>query len=186
MLLSEAVEEIQEKAPNYLSMESIIRKISQVRNRLIRTYGQAVVPMQMDLLQGVPNYPWRYPAGSIVSVLVNGVKWPYAQLNSLAKAKYYFLLDGSIGISQAPEESVTQGLTILYNKALVPLTVNDLNSEVGFDMDYDALVVYGALKDMTTGSEAAEYAAKYNDMLTDYLRASTSPEAHTIVPGVEW
>lgn len=182
MLLSEAVEEIQEKAPNFLSMQSIIRKVSNVRNQLVRIYGKEVVPMRMDLLAGVPVYPWTLPAGSIVNVLVNGVTYPFAQLNSPSRAKYYYLMAGSIGLHPAPTESDQQGLTILYNKTLVPLTINDLNAEIGFDMDFDMLVVYGVLKDMNAGNE---FAIKYTDMLNDYLRASTSPEAYQI-PEVTW
>lgn len=185
MLLSEAVEEIQEKVPNALSIQSIIRKISATRNRLLRIYGKEVVPMQMDLLEGVPVYPWLLPTGSIVNVLVNGVKWPYAHLNTLGASRYYYFLANSIGLHPAPTETVSQGLTILFNKSLAPLGVNDLNAEVGFDQDYDGLVVYGALKEMTTGAAAAEYTSKYNDMLNDYLRINTDPEAYQITE-VSW
>lgn len=186
MLLVEAVEEIQEKSTNFLSMESIIRKISGVRNRLLRMYGNEVMPVQMDLLSGIPNYPWALPHGSIVSVLVNGVKWPFAQFNQMAGSRYYYFMAGSIGLHPAPEEDVPGGLTILINKTLVPLSVNDLNAEVGFDMDYDMLVVYGVLKDIEIGSAAAEYAVKFDLMLNDYLRANTVPEAHQIIPEVDW
>lgn len=186
MLLVEAVEEIQEKSTNFLSMESIIRKISGVRNRLLRMYGNEVMPVQMDLLKGIPNYPWALPHGSIVSVLVNGVQWPYAQLNQMGGSRYYYFIAGSIGLFPTPVEDVPRGLTILINKTLVPLTVNDLNADVGFDMDYDMLVVYGVLKDIESGSAAAEFSAKYDLMLNDYLRVNTTPEAHQIMPEVSW
>lgn len=185
MLLSEAIEEIQEKAPNYLSIESIIRKINTVRNQLIRIYGTEIVPMQMDLLEGVPTYPWKLPQGSISHVLVNGSEYPLSQLNALTKSRYYYFLSEMIGIYPEPSETVEKGITILYNRIKAPLTVNALDAEIGFDMDYDMLIVYGVLKDMTSGSASAEYAVKYNDTLNDYLRASTSPEAYQI-PEVRW
>lgn len=185
MLLNELIEEIQEKAPNYLSLQSIIRKINSERGQLLRLYGTDVVPMQMDLLAGQGVYPWPYPAGSIQHVLVSGVAYPMGQLNSLSKAKYYYFLAGSIGIYPVPEVTETQGLTILYKKSLVPLSLNDLDADVGFDPDYDMLIAYGVLKDITNGSTSVEYTAKYGAMLDDYLRASTSPEAYQI-PEVRW
>lgn len=188
MLLIEAVEEIQEKSTNYLSMESIVRKVNSARNQLIRQYGQEIVPYQMDLLEGIGSYPWSLPQGSIHTVLVDGVKWPFAQANQMVGSRYYYFIAGSIGLYPVPTENVERGLTILYNKTLAPLTVNDLNAELGFDMDYDMLIVYGVLKDMTIGSESAEYSIKYESMLNDYLRATSNatPEAHTIITGVEW
>ncbi len=185
MLLNDLVEEIQEKAPNFLSMTSIIRKINTVRGQLLRMYGTDVVPLQMDLLTGQALYPWPYPAGSITNVLVNEVSYPMGQLNALTKARYYYLMSGAIGLYPVPEGDVPQGLTVLYKKSMAPLGLGDLDADVGFDQDYDMLIAYGALKDITNGNAAVEYAAKYGAMLDDYLRASTSPEAYQI-PEVRW
>lgn len=185
MLLSEAVEEILEKAPNYLSMPSLIRKINTVRNQLLRTYGKEVVPYRMDINAGSAEYPWPLPPGSIAYVLVDGHKWPMGQLNAASPSHYYYLLAGTIGLYPVPQEAILQGLTIFYKKTLVPLSVGDLNAEVGLDPDYDNLVVYGVLKDITSGAQAAEYAARYEAALNDYLRTATSPEAYQIQLG-EW
>lgn len=183
MLLIEAIEEIQEKSDNFLSIQSIIRKISTVRNQLLRKYGSDTVAMQFDLLKGIGQYPYLLPKDSIQTVLVEGVKVPYRQHNQMGGSRYYYFMANSICLYPVPSEDVLQGLTVLYRKTLVPLNENDLDAEVNFDMDYDMLVVYGALKDMTTGNLAAEYTVKYETLLSDYLQATANsePEMHQIV-----
>ena len=186
MLLKEAIEEIQEKAPNFLSMTSLIRKINTARGQRLRNYGTDVVPMTMDLIEDKSTYPWPYPAGSIQHVLVNGAKYTLGQLNSLTKRSlYYYLLAGTIGLFPTPTEDTVQGLMVMYKKSMAPLSLNDMDAEVGFDPDYDMLVVYSVLKDITNGGLSVEYTAKYSAMLDEYLGAQTSPEAYQI-PEVEW
>jgi hypothetical protein len=186
LLLQAAVEEIIEKAPNAgLSIPSIIRKIEGVRNRLLRTYGQEIAPYWMDLNAGEAEYPLLFPAGSLDSVLINGSRYPWAQMNSRGYSRYYYTYSGVIGLVPTPQEDITQGLTLFYKKTMVPLTVNDLNGEVGFDPDYDWLVVYGALIDITRGGDAAEFKAKYDELLDNYLRTPTTPEP-TQIQVVEW
>jgi hypothetical protein len=180
MKLIEAVEEVQEKSSNNLSMQSIIRKINMSRDQLLRRYGRETEVHRMDLLADQPLYPWALPPGSIKSVLVNGVSYPFAYLNDRAKARYYYFLNGSIGIYPAPQETVTEGLTVFYDKTLVPLTVDALEQEIGFDRDYDMLVVYGALKTIETGNSGHYYTNKYNELLDDYLAVNTEPEHYQI------
>lgn len=83
MIVSEVVEEITEKLnwanPNYgLSMNSILRKITQVRDDLIRNYGPAQrqsepILTQYDLLQGQSEYPLPCPPGNVIDVDVKGL-----------------------------------------------------------------------------------------------------------------
>jgi hypothetical protein len=185
MLLSEAVDEVLEKSPAKFPMQSIIRKIDQVRNRLLRMYGKDIVPYRFDLLEGQAEYPWPLPMGAITNVLVQGVKYDFGQLNAYGRSRYYYFLNSSIGIYPTPAETIPEGVTVFYKRTLAPLTVNDLNGEVGFDTDYDMLVVYGALKDIAKGNEAAEYSSKYDDLLSDFLRAGTTPEPYQIQVG-DW
>lgn len=63
MLLSEAVEEILEKAPNHLSMQSIIRKINISRDQLLRRFGRETDVYQINLIEGESMYPWALPKG---------------------------------------------------------------------------------------------------------------------------
>lgn len=177
MLLIEAVEEIQEKSSNHLSMESIIRKINMSRDQLLRRFGRETEIHRMDILEGEPQYPWEIPMGSIKSVLVNGKNYPFSYLNDFTRSYYYYFLSGTIGIYPTPQESVKEGLTVFYDKTLAPLTVDSLEQEIGFDRDYDMLVVYGALKTIDTGSL---YTLKYNELLDDYLANNTEPEPYQI------
>lgn len=79
-----------------------------------------------------------------------------------------------------PTECVIGGMTIFYDKTLSPLTVEDLDQEIGFDRDYDMLVVYGALKTMEISNASMYYSNLYNQLLDDYLAVNTEPEHYQI------
>jgi hypothetical protein len=185
MKLIEAVEEVQEKSSNNLSMQSIIRKINMSRDQLLRRFGRETEVHHLDLLANEPLYPWLLPQGSIKSVLINGAAYPFAYLNDRAKGRYYYFLNGSIGIYPTPEDTIVEGITVFYDKTLAPLTVDALEQDIGFDRDYDMLVVYGALKTIETGNSGHYYANKYNELLDDYLAVNTEPEHYQIRLG-EW
>lgn len=180
MLLIDAVEEIQEKSSNNLSMQSIIRKINMSRDQLLRRFNRETEIHRMDLLKSQSAYPWLLPMGSIKSVLVNGVNYPFSHLNDVSKGRYYYFLNGTIGVYPTPQESVTEGITVFYDKTLVPLTVDALEQEIGLDRDYDMLVVYGALKTIETGNSGLYYSSKYDEMLNEYLSVNTEPEHYQI------
>lgn len=180
MKLIEAVEEIQEKSSNHLSMQSIIRKITMSRDQLLRRFGRETEIHRMDLLENEPLYPWALPHSSIKSVLVNGVAYQFGYLNDRSRSRYYYFLSGAIGIHPTPKETAKEGLTVFYDKTLVPLTVDALEQEVGFDRDYDMLVVYGALMTIETGNAGLYFSGKYNELLNDYLAVNTDPEHYQI------
>jgi len=83
MIVQEVMEEIIEKLnwanPNHgLSVPSILRKITQVRDDIIRNYGGAqrqseAVVTQLDLLQDQSQYPIPCPPGNVVDVTVKGL-----------------------------------------------------------------------------------------------------------------
>ena len=186
MKLIDAIEEIQEKSQSTLTLESIVRKINIVRDQFIRNYENRIGVQSMDLLEGVPVYPLNIPVDRIDSILVRGKKYPYGQFNDTTKNReYYYIIDGAIGIHPTPKEDVTEGLTMFYKKRLERLTVNNLDEDIGLDEDYDILVVYGVLKDITTGNEHYEYKSRYNDIKSDFLAAisNSEPQTHQIVYG---
>ncbi|GKU76845.1 hypothetical protein [Paenibacillus sp. L3-i20] len=180
MLLSEAVEEILEKAPNHLSMQSIIRKINISRDQLLRRFGRETDVYQINLIEGESMYPWALPKGGIQSVTVNGKNYPFSYDNDISRSRYYYFLSGLIGLHPTPTECVIGGMTIFYDKTLSPLTVEDLDQEIGFDRDYDMLVVYGALKTMEISNASMYYSNLYNQLLDDYLAVNTEPEHYQI------
>jgi len=83
MIVQDVVEEIIEKLnwsnPNHgMSIHSILRKITQVRDDIIRNSGGAqrqseAVVTQLDLLQGQAQYPLPCPPGNVVEVTVKGL-----------------------------------------------------------------------------------------------------------------
>jgi hypothetical protein len=79
MLLQEVVDEIIEKTPdNMLSIPSILRKITQVRDNLIRNFTPAqqqsdVIVTTLDLQKDVSQYPLPCPPGSVIDVDVKGL-----------------------------------------------------------------------------------------------------------------
>lgn len=184
MKLIDAIEEIQERAQSTLTSKSIIRKINIIRDQIMRNYEERITLQTMDLLEGVPMYPLTIPVDAVVSVLVDGKHYPFAQFNGIKRTGvYYFIVDGALGIYPTPKEDKTQGLSIFYKKRLPKLSEEDLEAEIGLDLDYDMLVVWGVLKDITNGNEHYEYKSKYNDTLHDFLAATSNaePAAYQIV-----
>jgi hypothetical protein len=226
MLLQEVVEEIQEKAPNFISPQSIIRKITNVRDNLIRNYGPAQqqsnpVVTELDLINGKAQYPLPCPPGNIVNVDVKGLwvgmyggiifpcdcedtwsqpqtyntgtstdttitvpdcwfRMPYRQFDEYYWGPYYYFLSGTIGLVPSPCQDVTRGLKIFHIPVLAPLSLDSLNGPTGFDPNYDMLLVYGVLKDLTSGAQAQEYTAKYTQWFQDYQTANSGWERFTV------
>lgn len=190
MLLQDVVEEITEKAPNFLSVPSIIRKVTQVRDKLMRGATGAQqqsdpVVYAMDLLQGRGEYPLPCPAASVQEVLVSKEayygenQWeriPYRQFDEHDRGPYYYFLNKTIGIVPEPESTTVQGLKIFYNQALPPLTTNDLNGPTGFDENFDMLLVYGVLVDMGI----KEYKEHYDEWLYEYRQANSGYERYVV------
>lgn len=232
MLLGEVVEEIIEKLnwtnPNHgLSVPSILRKITQVRDDLIRNYGPAqqqsdAVVTTIDLLKDQAQYPLPCPPGNVVNVDVKGLwhglyygygpcdcednwvqpqtyntgtetdttpstssdkcwfRMPYRQFDERYFGPYYYFLSGTIGLVPKPCQDVSQGLKIFHIPVLVPLSVDSLDGPTGFDPNYDMVLVYGVLKEATTGAQSAEFAQKYTQWLNDYTTANSGWERYVV------
>lgn len=226
MNLQDVLEEIIEKLPNNtLSVPSIIRKITQVRDDLIRNYGPAqqqseAVLTTFDLKDGVSQYPIPCPPGNVVDVDVKIGPWwgsfawgywgcncadqwvqpevyfrpqpeqttdsdcwfrlPYRQFDERYFGPYYYFLNGTIGILPKPCKDVSMGLKIFHIPVLAPLTVAGLGGPTGFDPNYDMVLVYGVLKEVTTGNEAAEYTAKYERWRQEYESANNGYERYVV------
>ena len=105
MLLQEVVEEIIEKTPdNKLSIPSILRKVTQVRDGIIRNYGPGqrqsdVIVSTMDLVEGVVQYPLPCPPGSVIDVDVKGLWNGY----------YYGYFSGSSGTQWEQPQTYNTG-----------------------------------------------------------------------------
>lgn len=226
MNVQDVIEEIQEKSPNFLSVTSILRKITNVRDNLIRNYGPAqqqsdVIVSTLDLLEGVSEYPLPCPPGNVVDVDVKGLwyglyggyscdssdnwvqpmtyntgtvtddtptastadcwfRMPYRQFDEKYYGPYYYFLSGTIGLVPKPSKDVVRGLKIFHIPVLQPLTVEGLNGPTGLDPNFDMVLVYGALKDIVSGAQAAEFAEKYKQWEYDYKTASSGWERYVV------
>lgn len=208
MYVKEVVEEIQEKMPNYRNPESILRKITQVRDRLLRNFTSAqqqsdVICTAIDLLAGEPLYPLPAAPGSITAVVARyrpdeyhaqpygyyqnlGREWYELELKQFDQRSgwrpYYYFTAGRIGVHPIPNVNIDYGLKVFHNPVLMPLTITSLSGQVhtGFDPDFDMVLVYGVLKDMATGNEASEYQAKYQELLNEYITANSGYEKYRV------
>lgn len=196
MLLREVVEEITEKLPNdtYLSPASIVRKVSQLRDRLLRNYTSAqqqsgALTVTIDMVKGKSHYIPPCPPKNITDVDVlmsgyNGVDdWrriPLRQFDEYSKTPYYYFLSGKMGIYPAPYNDVPGGIKIFFTPVLPTLTINDMDNSTGFDPDFDMVLVYGVLKDIVTQPLLDQYLAKYNELLREYISANSGYERYVV------
>lgn len=189
MYLREVVEEVSEKSPNYLSVSSIIRKVTQVRDKLMRmttASQQQTDPViyEMDLLEGQGEYPLPCSPSSVQEVVVSCEAYsgegtrrlPYRQFDEKDKGPYYYFLNKIIGIVPMPKHTVTKGLQIFYSQTLPPLTTNDMNGPTGFDQNFDMLLVYGVLVDMGN----TQYKDQYDEWLYEYKQANSGMERYVV------
>ncbi|MNM10428.1 hypothetical protein D3C81_205540 [compost metagenome] len=184
MLLKDVVEEIQEKSPNFLSPASIVRKITQVRDRLLRQFGSGqqqaeTVCTAIDVVAGQDQYELPCPPGNVVDVdiLQNG-EWfrlTLRQFNQASIKPYYYFQAGAIGLVPTPDTDITTGIKILHVPVLPELTLDDIDAPTGFDPDYDMVIVYGVLREITSG-----YEEMYQVLLRDYQTATNGYEKYVI------
>ncbi|WP_338841986.1 hypothetical protein [Paenibacillus glucanolyticus] len=189
MLLRDVVEEIAEKAPNFLSPASIVRKVTQVRDRLIRQPGGAqqqsdTVCTGIDLRAGQAQYILPCPPGNVVDVdIMWDGEWrriPLRQFNQRSIKPYYYFQAGVLGLVPNPEEDCVMGLKVFHTPVLPELSLTDMNGPTAFDPDYDMVLVYGVLREITSGRDAQEFDAKYQQLLSDYQSANSGWERYSI------
>lgn len=196
MLLKDVVEEITEKSPNFLSPASIVRKVSQVRDRLVRNFGSAqqqsnVICTAIDLVKGKALYVLPCPPGNVVDVDVkmesfhnDNDGWrriPLRQFNERLKEKPYYYFSGDrIGIVPNPEVDTPEGIKIFHAEVLRELTLADMDGPTGFDPDFDMVFVYGVLKEITSGKESEEFDYKYRQVLNEYETATNGYERYSV------
>lgn len=196
MLVSDVVEEIIEKSPHYLSPQSILRKITAVRDRLIRQSMAAqrqsgTICAAIDLHAGQVEYipPCSPDAVVDVDIMVSAYQGgdseeyrriQLRQFDQSVRSPYYYFTAGKIGIHPAPEYDAAYGIKIFHLPVVAPLRLEDMDKVTGFDPDYDMLLVYGILREITSGNEAQENNTKYLQLLADYTAANSGYETHQV------
>ncbi|WP_339211899.1 hypothetical protein [Paenibacillus sp. FSL L8-0333] len=196
MKVSDVVEEIIEKSPHFLSPQSILRKVTAVRDRLLRQSTAAqrqsgTICTAIDLHKGQIEYVLPCSPDSVVDVDVRVSAYrggdckdyrriSLRQFDQKANKSYYYFTAGKIGIMPVPEYDTAYGIKIFHLPVLNPLTFEDMEGDTGFDPDYDMLLVYGVLREITSGNEAQENNTKYLQLLADYTAANSGYETHEV------
>lgn len=189
MRVSDVVEEIIEKSPHTLSPASILRKITQVRDRLLRNPGSAqqqseTVCTAIDLVKDQAAYTLPCPPGAVTEVTMlfddEYVRLPLRQFHNASIKPYHYFQAGRIGIVPTPEETVPYGIKVFHAPVLYPLQLQDMDKDTGFDPDYDMLLVYGVLREITKGDDAEEYNNKYEQLYVEYQAFSNGYERYSV------
>jgi hypothetical protein len=176
MYLNEIMEEIAERSGHTLSDVSILRKINQIQGNIYRNYVKTTTYSKLDIQSGLSEYPLPRPMGTIIDVVVNGLQYTYSGIKEERSTLYYYILDGTIGLSATPPSDVTGGLVIFHKKAPHLLNINDMEAIPDLDEDYHNLLVYGPLADLLTGDKSLEYKARYDGLLREFQKAIEPPE----------
>lgn len=177
LYLHEILEEIAERSAHNLSDASVIRKINHVQANIYRNYVKEATYSLLDLVAGLNEYPLPRPMGTILDVVVNGHSYPYSGLKERRDGLYYYILDGTLGLSMTPSDDVPKGITLFHKKAATELTTNMMDGIPDLDPNYHMLLVYGPLIDIVQDdARKAEYSSKYDDLLRQFLMANEAPE----------
>lgn len=199
MLIQEIVEEIIEKLPeNNVPVVSILRKVTQTRDRLMRNVSSSqaqseVLNQAFDVTVGNGLFDLICPPGNITEVVIrksiynnqpfmddpsDWLRVPLKPFNDQERGPYYYLVAGQIGIFPPPAYDIFYGFKMFYTPAIGELTMDDLNSGSGFDPDFDMLLVYGVLRDLMPENESFE--VRYQQIYNEYRRA-TNDYVHFVV-----
>lgn len=199
MLVQEIVEEIIEKIPeNTTPVVSILRKITQVRDRLLRNLSPAqaqsdTLNQSFDLTAGNGLTDLICPPGNVTDVAIRNAiytnqsfeddarDWrriPLRQFDEHDHGPYYYFVAGQIGVYPPPIYDTFYGIKIFYTQVLGELTLEDLNNGSGFDPDFDMLLVYGVLKDMVPDN--GNFDARYQQLYLEYTSATSGYEQYVV------
>ncbi|KWX79919.1 hypothetical protein [Paenibacillus jilunlii] len=199
MLVQEIVEEIIEKLPeNTTPVVSILRKITQVRDRLLRNLSPAqaqsdVLNQAFDLTAGNGLTELICPPGNVTEVAIrnaiytnqsfedDALDWrriPLRQFDERERGPYYYFVAGQIGVYPPPIYDTFYGIKIFYTSILGELTLDDLNNGSGFDPDFDMLLVYGVLKDIVPDN--GNFYNRYQELYKEYTSATSGYERYVV------
>lgn len=199
MLVQDIVEEIIEKIPeNTMPVVSILRKITQVRDRLLRNLSAAqsqseVLNQSFDVIAWEGMTALVCPPDNVTEVAIrNSIytnqtfnddarDWRRIPLRAFDKDErnpYYYFVAGQIGIYPPPIYDTFYGIKIFYTPVFGPLTLDDLNNGSGFDPNFDMLLVYGVLKDMMP--ENGNFYTRYQELYEEYRSATSGYEQFVI------
>lgn len=190
--LQEILDAIAERYPHSLSNENIIKKLNITQNELFQTIYKPVTATTYDLIADDPIYPIDYSTDSIVSVVVNGVGYPFQSVQYDGLDQYYYIFEGDcIGLYPTPLKDSVKGLTVFRYEVPTELSVSNLSAIPEFDKAWQMLLVYRVCNDLARialdGDMANVFATQYNGLELEYKRSKRAkPHKTQDVYGVGW
>lgn len=199
MRVQDILEEIIEKLPeNNVPVVSLLRKITQTRDRLMRAPTASQIQSEslnqaFDVTKGNGLFDLICPPGNVTEVAIRNAiytnqtfnddarDWariPLKHFNEQERRPYYYFVSGQIGIYPPPEFDTFYGIKIFYTPVLGELTLDDLPDGSGFDPNFDMLLVYGVLRDIMPKNE--EFEVRYQQIYTEYRRATNDYEKFVV------
>ena len=182
--LQEIMQEIQEKYPHSLPNDSIIRKLDALQKRIFRVYRKLV----MTSYKSAPGQKWYDEThfgklirpSDIREFLVDGVSYPYRDIEEEPLPTYFFYIDGKYGI--VPLQPANTDILVMHYKT--PATLTTLSVGVEIDEEYQNILVYGVCKEVAEiyhdFDVANGFAVQYNDFFDELLKHNKPVEPHRI------
>ncbi|WP_455710012.1 phage adaptor protein [Paenibacillus chitinolyticus] len=181
MTIGEIIEEADERIPNALSVKSKVRKINNRESELFRGFLREKSATVYDIIQGQFLYPLDFYKGKIITVIINGRRYTYEEIDDeFVQPPYIYTFQNSIGIYPPPEMDIPGGMLIYHFKEPRKYVETDTGRYPDFDPDYHMLHVYGLCADIASVQRKFEvangYIGQYNDLLQGFKRSRTEPE----------
>lgn len=181
LTIGDIIAEADERVPNALTNASKIRKINVRERELYRTIFRKKTATSMDIVSGAFLYPLSFSKSKIMSVVVDGRRYTYEDINDdTVTPPYLYTFENALGLYPTPETDVSGGILMFHYEEPETYTETDLNVYPGFDSDFHMLHVFGLCKDLSEVAKKPDWAngfiVQYNALLQEYRKANPEPE----------
>lgn len=183
------LKEILDRADQYANALSTKQKVSivnELQKKLFRTIYRIKTATSYDLVEGQFLYPLDFHPSKIISVVVDGKRYDYEDINKEESIPpYLYTYEDSFGLYPTPEKTVKGGLIFFHYKEPAELTAENLSAIPDFDPDFHMLLMYGLQVEMAEINEDVamvnNFTAKYNGLLEEFKKSLPEPEAPTFI-----
>lgn len=148
---------------------------------LLRTHFRRKTATMFDLVADQFLYPLGFSKDKIISVVVNGRKYRYEEIDDDTVAEpWLYTYENAIGIYPTPTTTVSGGILVQHYAEPKRYTLNDLSDYPTLENDFCMLLVYSLCIDAAETLQKDDmingFTAKYNGLLKDFTRANIEPE----------
>lgn len=183
------LQEILNRADQYANALSTAEKVTivnEMQKKLFRTIYRIKTATSYDLIEGQFLYPLDFHHSKIISVIVDGDRYDYEDINKEeSNPPYLYTYENSFGLYPTPEKTVEGGLIFFHYKEPAELSSGNLSSVPDFDPDFHMMLMYGLQVEMAEINEDVamvnNFTAKYNGLLDEFKESLPEPEAPTFI-----